>query len=112
MPRTPLPWVLLPLFALPSLAHGADLQPLQLTGLDPELAANVRAHLSLESMSAAQRTRVSETRLSFLVRAAPDEVRQGLEPFGYYDAVVTPDVIRDGDKVTVRLAVVPGEPVR
>ncbi|MCX7041811.1 MAG: autotransporter assembly complex protein TamA, partial [Gammaproteobacteria bacterium] len=56
--------------------------------------------------------RVSETRLSFLVRTAPDEVRQGLEPFGYYDAVVTPEVIRDGDKVTVRLAVVPGEPVR
>src|SRR3990167_5676687 len=95
MPRAPLPWVLLPFLALPSLAHAADLQPLQLTGLDPELAANVRAHLSLESMSAAQRTRVSETRLSYLVRAAPDEVRQGLEPFGYYDAVVSPEVIRD-----------------
>ena len=112
MPRTRLPRVLLLFFALPSLAFAADLQPLQLTGLDAELAANVRAHLSLESMSAAQRTRVSETRLSFLLRAAPDEVRQGLEPFGYYDALVTPEVIRDGDKVTVRLAVVLGEPVR
>ena len=112
MPRTLLPRVLLPFLVLPSLAHAADLQPLQLTGLDAELAANVRAHLSLESMSADQRKRVSETRLSFLVRTAPDEVRQGLEPYGYYDAVVTPEVIRDGDKVTVRLAVVPGEPVR
>ena len=112
MPRTLLPRVLLPFLVLPSLAHAADLQPLQLTGLDSELAANVRAHLSLEKMSAEQRKRVSETRLSFLVRTAPDEVRQGLEPFGYYDAVVTPEVIRDGDKVTVRLAVVTGEPVR
>ena len=112
MPRTLLPRVLLPLLVLPSLVHAADLQPLQLTGLDAELAANVRVHLSLESMSAAQRTRISETRLSYLVRAAPDEVRQGLEPFGYYDAVVTAEVIRDGDKVTVRLAVVLGEPVR
>ena len=112
MPRTLLPRVLLPLLVLPSLVHAADLQPLQLTGLDAELAANVRVHLSLESMSAAQRTRISETRLSYLVRAAPDQVRQGLEPFGYYDAVVTPEVIRDGDKVTVRLAVVLGEPVR
>lgn len=112
MSRTLLPRVLLPLLVFPSLANAADLQPLQLAGLDVELAANVRAHLSLESMSAAQRTRVSETRLSYLVRAAPDEVRQGLEPFGYYDAVVTPEVVRDGDKVTVRLVVVLGEPVR
>ena len=112
MPRTLPPRVLLPLLVLPSLALGADLQPLQLTGLDAELATNVRAHLSLESMSAAQRTRVSETRLSYLLRVAPDEARQGLEPYGYYDAVITPEVIRDGDKVTVRLAVVLGEPVR
>jgi len=112
MPRTLLPRVLLLFLVLPSLAHAADLQPLQLIGLDAELAANVRAHLSLEGMSAEQRARVSETRLSYLVRAAPDEVRQGLEPFGYYDAVVTPEVVRDGDKVTVRLIVVLGEPVR
>ena len=43
MPRTLLPRVLLPFLVLPSLAHAADLQPLQLTGLDPELAANARA---------------------------------------------------------------------
>lgn len=111
MPRMSSLHVLFALLLSP-LASAAQLQPVVLDGIDGELTANVRAHLSLEAMSAAQRSRVSEARLAYLLRVAPDEVRQGLEPFGYYDATVIAQLVRDADKVTVRLTITLGQPVR
>lgn len=98
------------------LASGAvsatRLAAVQVRGLDEEMAANVRAALSIEQLDAARRADLSEGRLSFYLRNAPREVREALEPFGYYDAEVTPEIVRDGDAVTVIFAVVLGEPVR
>lgn len=93
-------------------ANAADLAPLQVTGLPPELEANVLARASLQAMTPAQRLQVSEQRLAYLLRITPAEVRESLEPFGYYDAEVELDVARVGDRVTVTARVAPGTPVR
>jgi translocation and assembly module TamA len=92
--------------------HAVQLAGVQLQGVDGELAANVRARLSLQQLSPAQRQQLSETRLGFLLRAAVSEVQQALEPYGYYDAEVTPELRRSGDQVTVLVQVRLGEPVR
>jgi len=113
MPGVPLRFLLALLAPLVApLAGAVELQPIQLSGVDGELEANVRAHLSVESLSAAQRANISETRLSHLLRAAPEEARQGLEPFGYYNADVQVQLRRDGNKATLQLTIRAGEPVR
>ena len=100
------------LSAGPGLAHALELQAIQIRGLDPAMEANVRDFLALEQLEPARRATLTEGRLSFYLRNAPREVRAGLEPFGYYDAEVTPRVDRVGDAVTVVLDVALGEPVR
>lgn len=97
-------------FALP--LQALELRAIRIDGLDPVLEANVRAHLSIEKLDPERRARLTETRLSYYLRAAPDEVQEGLEPFGYYDAEAEAAIERDGDAVTVVLVVKPGEPVR
>jgi translocation and assembly module TamA len=89
-----------------------ELQRVELQGIDGELAANVRARLALDRLPASQRANLSETRLAFLLRAAPADVQQALEPYGYYDVEVTPVLLRSGNQVTVRLQVVLGAPVQ
>lgn len=104
--------LLLLLSAAPGLAQALELQAIQIRGLDVEMEANVRDYLALEQLDPARRAALTEGRLSFYLRNAPREVRAGLEPFGYYDAEVTPRVERAGDAVTVVLDVALGEPVR
>ncbi len=56
--------------------------------------------------------RVNRTWLERYLRAVPERVRAGLEPFGYYDPTVTAEL--EGAAVdghVVRVQVVPGEPV-
>jgi translocation and assembly module TamA len=62
-------------------------------------------------MTPAQRGQMSEARLAYLLRIAPQEIRESLEPFGYYDAVVDLQVAREGERVAVTAAVAPGLPV-
>lgn len=93
-------------------AVALELKQVELSGVDGELASNVRAHLSIERLTPALRASISETRLAYLLAAAPAEIRDGLEPYGYYDAQVTPEVVRAGEQVSVRLAIELGEPVR
>ncbi|MFT3807863.1 autotransporter assembly complex protein TamA [Arenimonas sp.] len=97
-------------FALP--AQALELRAIRIDGLDPVLEANVRARLSIEKLDPERRARLTETRLSYYLRAAPDEVEAGLEPFGYYDAEAEASIERNGENVTVVVTVKPGEPVR
>lgn len=56
-------------------------------GLDDEaMARNVRSALSLQD---AQGKTLRARRLNHLLRIAGDEARRALEPFGYYDPVIT-----------------------
>ena len=95
-----------------SLVSAAELSSVKVIGLEPALHDNVRARLSLDRMTAAQRTQLSELRLDYLLRITPAEVRESLEPFGYYDAQVDVQVVRDGDRAAVTIRVDPGLPVK
>ena len=91
-------------------AAAVELAEVRLQGIDGELAANVRSRLSIDRMAASQRT-VTELRLSYLQGITAEEVREGLEPFGYYDAEVDTTVQREGDRAVVVATVHLGEPV-
>lgn len=93
-------------------ASAADLAPVDLRGIDGELATNVRARLSIERLSPAQRANLAPARLAHLLRVTPDEIRQGLEPFGYYDVEVRTELVEQGGRQVVVAHVTPGEPVR
>ena len=95
-----------------SLVSAAELSSVKVIGLEPALHDNVRARLSLDRMTAAQRTQLSELRLDYLLRITPAEVRESLEPFGYYDAQVDVQVARDGGRAAVTIRVDPGLPVK
>ncbi len=80
-----------------------------ITDTDPLRNALLSVSLLKASTSSAD---VSEERLAFLLRRAPGEIRAALEPYGYYDATVVPDVQRVGATVNVTFAVTLGAPVR
>jgi translocation and assembly module TamA len=93
-------------------AVAVQVQAVDITGIvDPDALHNARQSLSLLRSGTANSTDISEERLSFLLRKAPDEIRAALEPYGYYDTTITPDVQRTGDAVSVRFAVRLGEPM-
>jgi translocation and assembly module TamA len=90
-----------------------DLRSVQVQGLDDEaMLDNVNDALSLQRLNPNRRNGLTESRLSYLLRRTPREVREALEPFGYYDPEVQTTVQRDGELVTVLVQVTPGEPVR
>lgn len=97
-------------------AHAATIGRVDVTGLDPAMTLNVHAALSLED---AQGKAVSDARLAYLLRVAEDETREALEPFGRYSPQITIATVPASVEglapeapVDVRIAVVPGEPVR
>jgi translocation and assembly module TamA len=97
-------------------AQAAQVAEVRVEGLDEAMTANVRAALSLE---AAQGKRVSSARLDYLLRAAEDETRSALEPFGHYSPEIRIQTLpaqwedlADDAPVTVSIAVRAGEPVR
>lgn len=79
---------------------------------DPAQRQQVLQALSLERLNPNRRKALTEARLSYLLRQAPDEARRALEPYGFYDAQATVAVEREGERVRVRVEVAPGEPVR
>lgn len=104
---------LLVVLAVAGPARALELVSVQVQGLaDEEMHDNVDDALSLQRLNPARRQRLSESRLSYLLRQAPGEARRALEPFGYYDAQVDTEVRRSGEAVTVIVQVVAGEPVR
>src|SRR5690606_880157 len=95
-------------------ASGAGAAPLRevvVRGVDGDAQANVEASLSLTRLPASARAGLSEARLSYLLRRAPEEARRALEPYGFYDAKIESDVQRGAQGVSVVLTIQPGEPV-
>ena len=70
--------------AMPAMA--AKVERVDVQGLDEAMAENVRTTLSLED---AVGKVVTGRRMAYLVRVAEDEVREALEPFGYYSPTIT-----------------------
>ncbi|TVQ67972.1 MAG: outer membrane protein assembly factor [Oceanospirillales bacterium] len=61
----------------------ADQLQLSVNGVSDEIAGNVRAFLSIASLE--DQSITSESRLRFLHRRAVAEIREALEPFGFYN---------------------------
>ena len=94
-------------------AAALELRSVTVQGLaDEEMRDNVDDALSLQRLNPNRRKLLSESRLSYLLRQLPREVRGAMEPFGYYDPKVDAQVQRDGDLVSVVVTVQPGEPVQ
>ncbi len=88
---------------LPSLAAAE----LAITGLDGELERNVRSFAALASESCD----AEDWRVRRRFRSLEKETRRALEPFGYYDPVITSSLTLGGDCWAATLDVVPGEQV-
>jgi len=84
----------------------------EIRGLEGEALANAQAALAVPP-GAAHEGRLDRKLLDRLVLEAPEKVRRALEPFGYYDAVVTADLAEaEEGAYRVLVHVAPGEPVR
>ena len=81
----------------------------RIRGVRAALEENVRARLSLIQDPPEPLT---DARLSYLLRQAPAEILEALEPFGYYDAKVAIETARRGAVVDLAIAIQRGPPVR
>lgn len=94
-------------------AQALELQQVTVQGLaDEEMRDNVDDALSLQRLNPNRRKSLTESRLSYLLRQVPSEVRGALEPFGYYEPTVDAQVQRNGETVSVVVTVQPGKPVK
>lgn len=84
----------------------------EISGIDGEMLANVEVSLSLEQ--AEDLEQVSVWRLRQMASDAREEVRQALEPFGFYSANVSvrlEEPESEGAPWQARVQIAPGEPV-
>ncbi|MFP5505161.1 MAG: autotransporter assembly complex protein TamA, partial [Gammaproteobacteria bacterium] len=79
-------------------------------GLDDELRANVLALLTVQRERAAED--LSEGRVRRYFERGPREIREALEPFGYYAAQIDSELRRAGDGWVAEFRIQPGAPVR
>jgi translocation and assembly module TamA len=70
---------------LPASAQALNLS-VKITGLDRAQEANVRAFLSIEQER--PHAGLTASRLRLLHKRAPDEIRQALQPYGYFEPVI------------------------
>ena len=96
---------------LPVLAGAQGLGTVQVQGIEGEALDNVHKLVSLLQLSEEERTSLSEARLAYLLRRAPEEVDKALQPYGYYDARVQTQVARRNGIPDVVLTIDPGKPV-
>jgi translocation and assembly module TamA len=93
-----------------STCPGAAQLELEISGVDKQLQENVRAHLGIARLvpenglipfNPFERKEtpppVTESNIQRLHRQATAEIRQALQPFGYYQPVVQAQLVRDGD---------------
>lgn len=98
--------------ALALLLPGPPQQPVRVDvdGVSRELRRNIRAHLSIYQRRAD--AGMPESTVRALHERAPREIREALEPFGYYRPEIDGELRRREDRWLARYRVDPGEPVR
>ncbi len=92
-----------------SSAAVADLQ-VEVQGVDDELRANVLALLTVQREREAKD--LSEGHVRRYYQRGPKEIRQALEPFGYYQIEIDSDLQQKQDGWRVQYRISLGEPVR
>lgn len=96
-----LPW-------LAAVASAAELT-INIEGLQRELRESVEANLSLRNYLNRD---VTPAQVRRLFNTAEDEIRKGLEPFGYYNVQVSSTLETTDRGLTALFRVTPGEPVK
>ncbi len=81
---------------------------LAISGIEGELERNIRAYLSIAS----EPCDAQPWRIRRRYRALETEIREALEPFGYYEPEITRSLTLDDDCWLVTIGIDPGEPVR
>jgi len=81
------------------------------TGVEGDPLENVRQALALP-YGLVRDGKVDRLWLDRFAKQAPEKVRQALEPFGYYRSEVSASVAQTGDGHRLKVAILPGEPVR
>ena len=94
---------------LPLPAYALDLS-IEVTGLEEELEANVRAFLSIEQEKS--RETLTPSRLRLIHKRAPGEIEKALQPFGYFKPVVESELQKTDKGFAARYRVDPGPAVR
>lgn len=82
---------------------------IEIEGVSDELEENVLAQLSLERER--EHPLLDEYRIQRLHAKAPEEIRNALQPFGFYTPQITPSLTQDGEEWLARYVIEPGEPV-
>jgi translocation and assembly module TamA len=101
--------LLLLCYLLPLSASAIEVQ-VEILGLDDPLRANVSAFLSLQR--AQGQKGLTPERVHLLHRQAPQEIRQALQPFGYFKPVIEPSLEKTAQGLLARYRVDPGPPIR
>lgn len=102
-------FILTCLLLLPVSAFALEVK-VEIQGLNRELESNARAFLSIEQEKG--RAGLTESRLRLLHDKAPDEIRQALQPFGYFDAKIVSALRKADNGFTAQYKVEPGPPVK
>jgi len=91
--------------------QAADPVEIVVSGIEDDALKNVQETLVLPAGMVREGT-VDRLWLERFAKQAEDNVRTALEPFGYYNALVTVSVDPAGERYRLLVKVVPGEPVR
>ncbi|MEJ2691526.1 MAG: autotransporter assembly complex protein TamA [Candidatus Thiodiazotropha sp.] len=93
------------LMLLPASAMAINLS-VRVEGLERALETNVRAYLSVEQEKS--HGKLTQSRLDLLHKRAPDEIRQALRPFGYFEPTIESSLDKELLRYTARYQVDPG----
>lgn len=102
-------FVLFLICLLPQLSLALDVE-VKVSGLSRELKSNVLAFLSVEREKG--REHLTPSRLRLLHRKAKDEIRQALQPFGYFKPRIEASLEEEDQRFLLKYRVEPGPPVR
>jgi len=91
--------------------HAAEPLTIVVSGIEGAALENVQGALALP-VGLVRDGAVDQLWLERFVKQAEDKIRTALEPFGYYNALVTLTRALDGAETRLLVKIVPGEPVR
>lgn len=91
--------------------HAAEPVEIMVTGIEGDVLKNVQGALALPA-GFVQEGAVDQLWLGRFSKQAYDKARTALEPFGYYNSLVTVTLEPVGERYRLLVTVIPGEPVR
>ncbi|MDQ4146823.1 MAG: autotransporter assembly complex protein TamA [Pseudomonadota bacterium] len=95
---------------IPHLVRAITGVDVDIIGVEGELADNARAFLSIAAEDEEEKGKVSAREVRRLYLQAPSEIRQALQPFGYYSPRIQSSLKRTDGGWLARFRIAPGPP--